>query len=297
MWPFVTGFVSLAEYRYHNAAAGWFALQSIARTGFDQALGRNPEVISGRLYKPLDTAVPQQFFATSMVLTPLIRGLLGLEVDAPAHRVTIAPHLPPGWNRVEVSRVPVGAGTISVAIARSAGRISASITRAGDTSPLEITFSPALPIGARAGAGTVVRETAGDLHVSVTAMVAASAELSVSFTGGWSVEPPAMPAIIGHRSEAPRVLSERIEGGRYVLRLEGLAGRAYDFHVRAPDAAAARAMTSQPSAGATVAATGTTATPRRRLRWAVLRQERHHRSDDRVAVAHDHVRRLMPVGL
>ncbi len=38
----------------------------------------------GRVYKPLDTAVPQQFFATSMVLTPLVRGLLGVEVDAPA---------------------------------------------------------------------------------------------------------------------------------------------------------------------------------------------------------------------
>ncbi|HVX38994.1 MAG TPA: GH116 family glycosyl hydrolase, partial [Gemmatimonadaceae bacterium] len=64
VWPFVTGFVSLAEYRYHNAAAGEFALDAVARTGFDESLGRNPEVISGRLYKPLDTAVPQQFFAT-----------------------------------------------------------------------------------------------------------------------------------------------------------------------------------------------------------------------------------------
>ena len=98
VWPFVTGWVSLAQYTYHNPAAGWFALDAIAHTGFDQSLGRNPEVISGRLYKPLDTAVPQQFFATSMVLTPLIRGLLGVDVDAPARRVTIAPHLPPAWT-------------------------------------------------------------------------------------------------------------------------------------------------------------------------------------------------------
>ncbi|HEV8197916.1 MAG TPA: GH116 family glycosyl hydrolase, partial [Gemmatimonadales bacterium] len=97
VWPFVTGFVSLAEYRYHNPAAGLFALESIARTGFDQALGRNPEVLSGRFYKPLDTAVPQQFFATSMVLTPLLRGLLGVDVDVPARRLTIAPHLPADW--------------------------------------------------------------------------------------------------------------------------------------------------------------------------------------------------------
>lgn len=154
VWPFVTGFVALAQYGYHNAPAGWFALQAIARTGFDQSLGRNPELFSGRLYKPLDTAVPQQFFATSMVLTPLIRGLLGIDVDMPARRVTIAPHLPPDWDAVEVDHVPVGAGQLSFSLRRTAGRITASVRRRGDTTPLEVVFSPALPLGARvAGTG------------------------------------------------------------------------------------------------------------------------------------------------
>jgi glycogen debranching enzyme len=240
VWPFVTGFVSLAEYKYHNAPAGWFALQSIARTGFDQSLGRNPEVISGRLYKPLDTAVPQQFFATSMVLTPLIRGLLGIDVDVPARRVIIAPHLPPDWDSVAVDRVPVGRGSLDVELRRTAGRITASIVRHGDTAPLEVVFAPALPLGARvSGAGVLTETTPGDVHASVKTTMTDRAEMAVSYIGGFSIVPPSMPAIIGHRSEAPRVLSERLDAdGRYVVALEGIAGSSYIFRVKTPAASA-----------------------------------------------------------
>ena len=255
VWPFVTGFVALAEYNYHNAPAGWFALAAIARTGFDQALGRNPEVISGRLYKPLDTAVPQQFFATSMVLTPLIRGLLGIDVDAPARRVTIAPHLPPGWDSVAVDNLPVGAGRLSFVLRRSPGRITASVRRtSSDRLPLEVVFSPALPLGAVAsGSGATTKLTLGDVHVTMTAMVIDTAELRVTFSGGWGIVPPVMPAVIGHRSEAPRVVKERLgQDGRYLLSLEGIAGRSYDFRVLAPDAASAQALSVEISAGGSV---------------------------------------------
>lgn len=254
VWPFVTGFVSLAEYNYHNAPAGWFALDAIAHTGFDQSLGRNPEVISGRLYKPLDTAVPQQFFATSMVLTPLIRGLLGIDVDAPARRITIAPHLPPDWDTVAVDNVPVGKALLSFVLRRTAGRITASVRRTGDdVAPLEVVFSPAVPLGARVS-GAVAKVTAGDAHATVRTMVNKNADLVVSYTGGWSIVPPAMPAKIGNRSEAPRVLSERLTAdGHYAVSLEGIAGRSYTFGVKAP---AAGAPTAQVSAGGSAVVSG-----------------------------------------
>jgi glycogen debranching enzyme len=233
VWPFVTGWVSLAQYRYHNPIAGKFALDAIARTGFDEARGRNPEVISGRLYKPLDTAVPQQFFATSMVLTPLIRGLLGLDIDAPAHRVAIAPHLPPDWDSVRVQNIPVGREQIDVALRRSAGRLVADVTRRrgmAGAPPLDIVFSPALPLGATSALHT--DQTPGDVHASVQGVLRDHLVLDVTYSGGWSIVAPVMPALIGHRSEAPRVLSERMSGGRYVVALEGLAGHTYGFRLR-----------------------------------------------------------------
>ena len=231
VWPFVTGWVSLAEYRYHNPLAGKFALDAIARTGFDESRGRNPEVISGRLYKPLDTAVPQQFFATSMVLTPLIRGLLGLDVDAPARKLVLAPHLPPDWDSVRVDQVPFGRSFLDIVVRRAANRLVAELTRRDVASgPVEVVFSPALPLGANTP--LPLEPTPGDVHATVRGTLRDRLTLDVPYSDGWSILPPVMPARIGERSQAPRVLSERLLGGQYVATLEGLAGRTYQFRVR-----------------------------------------------------------------
>jgi len=230
VWPFVTGWVSLGEYRYHNAPAGKFALDAIARTTFDESRGRNPEVISGRLYKPLDTAVPQQFFATSMVLTPLIRGLLGIDVDAPAHRLTLAPHLPPDWDSVRVDNVPFGSGVVDVAIRRAASAISATVVRRGGAmAPIDVTFSPALALGATSSAPTSA--TPRDVHATAHGILRDSLMLYVPFTGGWRVVPPQASPSIGDRSSAMRVLSERLVDGRYTATLEGRAGASYRLRI------------------------------------------------------------------
>jgi hypothetical protein len=102
--------------------------------------------------------------------------------------------------------------------------------------------------------GATAVATAGDVHATVRATVNKNAELSVSYTGGWSIVPPAMPAKIGNRSEAPRVLSERLTAdGRYAVSLEGLAGRSYTFGVKAPDAGS---PVVQVSAGGVAAVSG-----------------------------------------
>jgi hypothetical protein len=257
VWPFVTGFVSLAEYRYHNAAAGRFALDAIARTGFDHSLGRNPEVMSGRLYKPLDTAVPQQFFATSMVLTPLIRGLLGIEVDAPRRKVTIAPHLPPDWDSVAVENVPMGGDRLSFLVRRRARSLTLELRRQGsDPAPIAVEFAPALPLGATVpGSAGPVQRTPGDVHVSVAGQVADRIALTVSWRGGWGIEPPRNAPAVGARSAASRVLSERMAragGQRYVVALEGLAGRSYTFRIGTPDPGAAGRLEASATDGGTV---------------------------------------------
>src|ERR1019366_7643533 len=150
--------------------------------------------------------VPQQFFATSMVLTPLIRGLLGIDVDAPRHRVTIAPHLPPDWDSVAVDNVPVGTERISFVLRRGNGRIALALRRAGgDRAPIDVEFSPALPLGARVSTSRAeIRRTQGDVHASVRASLpmtgAEAVELAISYDGGWCIVPPAMPPAIGARS-------------------------------------------------------------------------------------------------
>ena len=226
VWPFVTGWVALAQYRYHNAAAGKFALDAIARTGFDEARGRNPEVLSGRLYKPLDTSVPQQFFATSMVLTPLIRGMLGIDVDASARTLTLTPHLPPAWDSVAVENIPFGTGTLDVRLTHRRGTsVIAAITAHRTGGPIEVFFSPALPPGASVQGEA--SPTAGDVHATVRGTLRDTVTVSVSYRGGWTIMPPPASPAIGDRSTAARVLHQSADAAT----LEGLAGRSYRFRV------------------------------------------------------------------
>lgn len=218
VWPFVTGWVALAQYRYRNASAGYFALSTIARTTFDEARGRNPEVISGRAYKPLDSAVPQQFFATSMIVTPLVRGLLGIEVDAQNGRLTLAPQLPPSWDQVTVRNISVGRALVDALIRRETGRLSARIAVRRSERPISVTFAPRTPLGSR---------TAG---TPSTRQVRDSAQLDVTFTGGWESELLTVAARIGDRSKAARILTEQMEADTaYRVTLEARAGSAVRF--------------------------------------------------------------------
>jgi glycogen debranching enzyme len=240
VWPFVTGWVALAQYRYHNAHAGRFALNGIVGTGFDESLGRNNEVISGRLYKPLDTSVPHQFFATSMVLTPLMRGLLGVEVDAPRHAITVAPHLPAEWDSVSVENVAVGAERVSFVLTRSDHSIDLRMKRdTRGTRSIVVTFAPALPLGATtvtaaSGARVQINGEAGAVIASVQDELRSDAQMRLSWNGGWEVSPPEHRPLVGDRSRALRVLSERMVDGRYVVTLQGRSLASYTLRVRAP---------------------------------------------------------------
>ncbi len=240
VWPFVTGWVALAQYRYHNAHAGRFALNGIVGTSFDESLGRNHEVISGRLYRPLDTSVPHQFFATSMVLTPLMRGLLGVEVDAPRNTITIAPHMPADWDSVTVEQLAVGSERVSFTLKRTMQSIEVRSWRDAPGKPsIVVNFAPALPLGATgvvaAGRARVqISNESGAVVASVQDELASESRIRLSWKGGWEVVPPEHRPQVGDRSRALRVLSERMINGKYVVTLQGRSLTSYTLRVRAP---------------------------------------------------------------
>ena len=172
VWPFVTGFAVLAEYRNHQAAGALRHLfGTAAMTGLTGA-GFVPEYLSGERAQALPHAVPHQLFSASAVINPLISGMLGFEGDAVNRTLVIAPHLPQTW-RVEFERYRVGGSTVSGLIARSRGEARVSLTISGE--PLEVTISPAFTTGTK-GIGAelngspvqaLVEPTLGDAHVTL----------------------------------------------------------------------------------------------------------------------------------
>src|SRR5581483_6174423 len=82
IWPLFTGWASVGEYRYHRALPAYSNLRTNALLALDGSLGHVTEVLSGDYYQSLSTASPHQIWSEAMVISPILRGLLGLEADA-----------------------------------------------------------------------------------------------------------------------------------------------------------------------------------------------------------------------
>jgi hypothetical protein len=252
VWPFVTGFLALAEYRYHNPYAGRAQLDAVGRTFDLWGLGRNPEVFSGSSFEPLETAVPQQFFATSMYLTPLLRGAFGIEADAPRGSLTIAPHLFDRPGTYAVRGVRIGSAILDVRLRVGDTAFTATVQRAGGApAPLTLRFEPALPPGARVrdvrtASGPVTCRTAStgrDVHVYCDVPFRAgqaAVELTVRHTAGWRLEVGDPPPGRGDRSRSLKVVDARLVADGFEVSVEGRAGSTYEFEVHGPEGAVRR---------------------------------------------------------
>lgn len=246
VWPLVAGFVSLAHFRYHRTWAGYDLVRDVARTTYDFARGRNPELLSGAFYQTLDTAVPHGFSATSMLVHPLVRGLLGLEADAPNHAVAIEPHLPADWDSMSVENFRVGSDRLALRVQRDAELYSVTIRRTaperteGRAGELAVRLSPALPLGARVERIAVngrdvpvqVEESLHDVHPIVEFELEDEALVEIELRGGVEVVPPVERLTLGEGSAGLRILDFRREARDYLLVVEGLAGRSYPLELR-----------------------------------------------------------------
>ncbi len=67
-----------------------------------QDLGAVTELLSGDFYVPMGRSTSHQLWSSAMVITPTLRGLFGLDIDAPTKTITVNPHLPAGWNSAKV---------------------------------------------------------------------------------------------------------------------------------------------------------------------------------------------------
>jgi hypothetical protein len=184
-----------------------------------------------------------------MVVLPLVRGLLGLEVREGGRTLALAPQLPADWDRVSLENVPAGGARLDVALTRAPGRRTITLTPRGAPAEaaLRVELSPAFAPDAQVrsvsvdGAGVPFRMRAvGDVQraeVELT-LPAAGARVAFDCDEGTEVFAPAEPPARGASSRGLRVLRARAEGGALQLTLEGLAGRSYRLGVRTPRALA-----------------------------------------------------------
>jgi hypothetical protein len=180
-----------------------------------------------------------------MVISPLLRGMFGLQFDAQAHKLTFAPHVPADWKEFTIRRVATGSDTVDLKFARTADSITMTAERKGNAD-VTLEFRPALSLRAKVFGVTLNGksipfqiETHGtDQHVIVSAKLSiGTSTLKIAVRNDFSVTYSATLPRLGSTSEGLRILAETWSPTRdqLNLKLAGVAGRKYHLHVSDPD--------------------------------------------------------------
>ena len=240
VWPLFTGWASVGAYRYHADAAGYEDLRANALLALNGSLGHVAEVLSGDTYESLSTASPHQIWSAAMVISPVLRGLFGLQSDAIAKRLEFAPHVPADWDSFELTNVRVGMAKLDLKYSRSADAIT---LQAKGSEECAVAFSPAVSLRAKVlgaewnGKAIPFKVSPNDQDQHVDVMLPVSTQtgtlnirLRNDFGVSYSNELPAL----GTSSEGLRILSEAWNAARTQLTLSvtGLPGKHYDLAVR-----------------------------------------------------------------
>lgn len=245
VWPLFTGWVSMAAYRYGRPSVGLQALMANALLTEPGALGYVTELLSGDFNAPFGRSSHHQIWSEAMVVTPLLRGLLGIEALDGGRALRVAPQLPSDWDRVGITNVPAGSARIDLSMTRGDGRLVLALDpRREAPAPgggLRVTLAPAFALDARVRSlkanGRSVRfamRREGDVQIAEATLEGVShrTEAVFEFDEGtevaWRVDAPEP----GATSQGLRVLRSRAEASGLRLVLEGLAGRTYALRVR-----------------------------------------------------------------
>lgn len=269
VWPLFTGWASLAAYNHGRPHVGHQALMANALLTYQGSPGHVTELLSGDFNAPFGRSSHHQIWSQAMVAAPLVRGLLGVEVEDEGRALRFAPQVPADWDWLAVRGVRAGNSQVSITLERTPAQTRIRVRRqprpkpgetsspSGQTSPppsetptrpapLRLVIAPAFPLDARVTAATVrgqpvkfdlVRE--GDVQRAVVTAPTpdgATDDTEIVFTheAGTDVYPEIETPKAGARSEGLRVLRARAEGGALRLLLEGRAGREYGLRVRTP---------------------------------------------------------------
>ncbi len=124
VWPLFTGWVSLAEYRAGRSLSGYAHLMQNAGLTWAQDLGSVTELLSGEFFQPLGRSSSHQMWSSAMVITPLLRGLFGLDWHASNRTLRVIPHLPADWDSATLHNVPLGSSSVDLKYERNGNHVT-----------------------------------------------------------------------------------------------------------------------------------------------------------------------------
>ncbi len=241
VWPLGTGIQALAFSSHHRPLQAFPLWRALVEQSFLNSLGHVPEVFSGDFYRELDVSVPEQIWSSGILTTTFVRGVLGLDPDAPAAELHWTPHLPPDWSSVTVKNLQVGRSTLNLQMKQSETGISLKVDQTGSNT-IVITFAPEIPLGTRNLLATLngravsatIRSYEQDAHAEVKFSSEPNVDVALSFEPGVRPWVHGTQLAIGDESHGLRVLSSKLEGHTYSARVEGRPNACAPFSITTP---------------------------------------------------------------
>jgi hypothetical protein len=242
----------MAAYRYGRPQIGYQALMANALLTYSGALGYVTELLSGDFNSAFGRSSHHQVWSEAMVVTPFIRGLLGIEVSDGGNALTFAPQLPANWDRISVANLPAGNTKGQLTLEKNPGVQTITVlpfsspiqgqSQTGSGKRLRVTLAPAFPLDARIRTVSVNGQqtqfkltTVGDIQrAEITFDLTALAKIIFTYDEGTEVyiEPESLkPA---QSNQTIRVLRARADASALRLLVEGLGGHEYRLGVRTP---------------------------------------------------------------
>jgi glycogen debranching enzyme len=233
VWPLFTGWASVGEYRYHHAFPAYENLRANALLGLDGALGHFTEVLSGDYYQSFATSSPHQIWSAAMVISPILRGLFGMQIDAEKRQILLQPHMPPDWTSAAMHNVRVGDASVNLDYKKTSDTIVLEASPAGK-GDCWVEFSPAVSLRATVLGVELngrplpfkTQPNANDQHVLVRFPVYGgpnSLVIRVKNDFGLTISSELPP--LGSASRGLRLISESWNSGRNQLAMQ-VSGRA-----------------------------------------------------------------------
>jgi glycogen debranching enzyme len=211
VWPLFTGWVSMAEYRAGRRLAGYASLMQNLNLTWAQDLGSVTELLSGDFFQPLGRSSSHQLWSSAMVLSPLVRGLFGVDWDARSKTVEINPHLPEEWDGAKLHNLQIGALSLDLDMQREAGALR---VRAVTKQPEKVCLVTVWVSDNKCEADLSA------VHTVLLPLPAVEAGISAHLP-----EP-------GDRTRHLKVRSEEMQQKSATFIFEGQAGSAYDLPLR-----------------------------------------------------------------
>ena len=226
VWPLFTGWAALAEYRANQPLAGYQMLMENANLTWFEDLGSDTELLSGDFYVPFGRSTSHQLWSSAMVITPTLRGLFGISIDAQTKTITVNPHLPASWDHAEILNLPLRGETASLSFSRKNDQLDIYMNSPDDETWHLRSDLAGATIGAidKKFVRTAQTTPKMGLRIPLPAL-----EVDES-TGGLNViesvkalEPNVVP-VAGARTSKFRILQAEYGDHKLVLTAEGLAG-------------------------------------------------------------------------